>query len=299
MGPASPSLCGFLVLDKPAGLTSHACVARVRRAYGLRRVGHGGTLDPAVSGVLPVALGPATRLLPYLSGDKLYRGVVQLGIRTSTDDMEGEVLERSPWGELERGRVESALAAFRGTILQRPPLVSAVHVDGERAYVRARRGESPVLAARQVTVQRLELLDLDPRQGRIELEVQCSAGTYIRSLARDLGEALGCGAALARLRRHAALGFGLERAVPLERLEEDPLPPLIDPLEALPHLARHRLGAEQLRAWRCGRSLSPPEGAFEAGSPVAVVGPDGILAGIARADPDGLLRPRLVFDAAG
>jgi tRNA pseudouridine55 synthase len=299
MGPASPSLCGFLVLDKPAGLTSHACVARVRRAYGLRRVGHGGTLDPAVSGVLPIALGPATRLLPYLIGDKLYRGVVQLGVRTSTDDLEGEVMERAGWGELDRPAVEAALAAFRGTILQRPPLVSAVHVDGERAYVRARRGEQPLLAARQVTIDRLELLDLDPQQGRIELEVQCSAGTYIRSLARDLGEALGCGAALAQLRRRAALGFGLEQAVPLERLDGDPLPQLIDPLEALPHLARHRLGAEQVQAWRCGRSLTPPPGGFPAGRPVAVVGPDGILAGIARAEPDGLLRPRLVFDAAG
>ncbi len=299
MGPASPSLCGFLVLDKPAGLTSHGCVARVRRAYGLRRVGHGGTLDPAVSGVLPVALGPATRLLPYLTGDKHYRGVVQLGVRTSTDDLEGEVLARSDWGTIDRPAVEAALAAFRGTILQRPPLVSAVHVDGERAYVRARRGEQPLLAARQVTIGRLELLELDLKQGRIEIDVECSAGTYIRSLARDLGEALGCGAALARLRRHGALGFGLEQAVPLERLEEIPLPPLIDPLEALSHLARHRLETDQLRAWRCGRSLTPAADGFEAGSPVAVVGPDGILAGIARAEPDGLLRPRLVFDAAG
>ena len=184
-------LCGFLVLDKPAGLTSHACVSQVRRAFGLKRVGHGGTLDPAVTGVLPIALGPATRLLPYLSGEKAYRGVIQLGLTTSSDDLEGEPLQQRSVPALSLEQLEQELAAFRGCINQRPPQVSAVHVNGERAYARARRGEQLELPPRAVTIHALELLGWDAGSGRVELSVRCSAGTYIRSLARDLGERLG------------------------------------------------------------------------------------------------------------
>jgi tRNA pseudouridine55 synthase len=312
------ALCGFLVIDKPAGPTSHGCVAAVRRAYGLKRVGHGGTLDPAVTGVLPIALGPATRLLPYLRGDKLYRAVVQLGVRTSSDDLEGDVLERRSPPVLDTGALEEALAGFRGEILQRPPAVSAVHVGGERAYARARRGELVELPPRPVTIHSLQLLGWDPAEARLELEVRCSAGTYIRSLARDLGEHLGCGAALARLRRTETLGFDLSTAVNLERLASGPRPPLLNPLLALSHLERRQLLAEELPSWRCGRALplravarsiaevlGTPASAGPAGSDTseapayAILNPDGSLAGIARLDPAGLLRPRLVFDAAG
>ena len=340
LSPASAecptALCGFLVIDKPAGPTSHGCVAAVRRAYGLKRVGHGGTLDPAVTGVLPIALGPATRLLPYLRGDKLYRAVVQLGLRTSSDDLEGDVLERRSPPALDTAALEEALAGFRGEILQRPPAVSAVHVGGERAYARARRGEVVELPPRPVTIHSLLLLGWDSAEARAELEVRCSAGTYIRSLARDLGEHLGCGAALARLRRTETLGFDLSTAVDLERLASGPLPPLLDPLLALGHLERRQLLAEELPSWRCGRALplragaadqagsdpaialveagparsiaevlGTPASAGPAGSDTpetpayAILNPDGSLAGIARLDPAGLLRPRLVFDAAG
>jgi tRNA pseudouridine55 synthase len=286
------------VLDKPPGLTSHDAVARVRRAYGLRRVGHGGTLDPAVTGVLPIAVGPATRLLPYLSGDKAYRGTVQLGLCTATDDLEGQVLEQAPVPALGSEELERVLAPFRGEILQVPPQVSAVHVDGQRAHARVRAGERLELRARPVVIHSLELLDWDPASGRLELELRCSAGTYVRALARDLGAALGCGGALASLRRTAALGFGLHQAIPLERLATSPPPPLLDPLEVLVDLPRQRLDPAQLASWRCGRSLPRtveplPDGA------VAVLTPDGNLAGIAHADGGGLLLPRLVFDAAG
>lgn len=286
------------MLDKPAGLTSHDGVARVRRAYGLRRVGHGGTLDPAVTGVLPIALGPATRLLPYLPGDKTYRGTIQLGVRTGTDDLEGEVIERSAVPPLDPVALERALERFRGEILQVPPQVSAVHVGGQRAYARVRAGEQPALAARPVRIHGLDLLGWDAGTGRLELELRCSAGTYVRALARDLGDALGCGGALACLRRTAALGFGLHQAISMERLACGPLPRLLDPLEVLVDLPRQRLDPTQLSPWRCGRSLPRtveqlPEGA------VAVLTPDGNLAGIARADGKGLLLPRLVFDAAG
>ncbi len=295
--------CGFLVLDKPAGLSSHGCVARVRRAYGLKRVGHGGTLDPAVTGVLPIALGPATRLLPYLSGDKTYRGVVQLGLITSTDDLEGEVLEQRSVPALQTSDLEAALAAFRGPIAQRPPAVSAVHVNGQRAYALARAGEAVELPPRPVTIHRLELLAWHPASGQLELEVHCSAGTYIRSLARDLGEALGCGGSLHSLRRTGALGFSLEQSVPLERLAAErlalePLPPLIDPLQALAHLPQHHLDPEAMAGWRCGRPQSCPS-TWRAETAVVVVTPDGNLAGMARVTDPGLLQPRLVLDAAG
>jgi tRNA pseudouridine55 synthase len=290
--------CGFLVLDKPAGLTSHGCVSRVRRAYGLKRVGHGGTLDPAVTGVLPIALGPATRLLPYLEGDKTYRGVVQLGVRTVSDDLEGEVISHAAVPALQAADLTAALTGFRGAIQQVPPQVSAVHVDGVRAYARVRQGEQLDLAARAVTIHRLELLGWDGESARLELLVRCSAGTYIRALARDLGDVLGCGGALASLRRTEALGFGLEQAVPLGALDQAPLPALLDPLAALAHLPRRQLDAGELEGWRCGRALSHTL-PLKAGDPVAVLGPDGNLAGMARAQDIGQLQPKLVFNAAG
>jgi tRNA pseudouridine55 synthase len=297
--------CGFLVLDKPAGLSSHACVARVRRAYGLKRVGHGGTLDPAVTGVLPIALGPATRLLPYLGGDKAYRGVVQLGVRTSTDDLEGDVLERRPVPALSVAELEAALAPFRGAIAQVPPQVSAVHVEGERAYARVRRGESLELVARPITIHNLELLGWDVASGQLELELRCSAGTYVRALARDLGASLGCGGALARLRRTEALGFTLAQALPLEALDAArehgaPPPPLLDPLAPLDHLSRHQLSPEEQAGWRCGRAPQLPAhlATLAPDTPVMVLDPDGNLAGMARAT-EGVLQPKLVLAAAG
>jgi len=289
---------GFLVLDKPAGLTSHDCVSRVRRAYGLRRVGHGGTLDPAVTGVLPIALGAATRLLPYLPGGKSYRGLIQLGVRTASDDLQGEILERRPVPPLDPAALERALEPFRGEILQRPPAVSAVHVDGQRAHVRARRGEVLDLPPRPVTIAALELLGWDARAGQLELDIACSAGTYIRALARDLGEALGCGGALASLRRTAALGFRLDQACAIEALTQQPLPSLRDPREALDHLPQRRLDEAEWPLWRCGRRLAEVS-RLPAEQAVLILDPDGALAGIARSDGQGQLQPRLVLDPAG
>ena len=286
---------GFVVIDKPAGLTSHSCVSRLRRCYGLKRVGHGGTLDPAVTGVLPIALGPATRLLPYLPGEKTYRGVIQLGRVTSSDDLEGELLRQAPWPDLQIEDLEIALNRFRGPIQQRPPQVSAVHVDGERAHARARRGEQMDLPPRPVTIHRLQLLHWDTSQGQLTLEVHCSAGTYIRSLARDLGEQLGCGGCLAQLRRTQALGFSESQAQALPETDVTPPPPL-SPLLALEHLPRRQLSANEETDWRCGRRLSLEPGPGDA---VVVCNADGSMAGIGLRQEGDQLQPKVVFDARG
>ena len=294
---------GFVVIDKPAGLTSHACVSRMRRSYGLRRVGHGGTLDPAVTGVLPIALGTATRLLPYLPGEKTYRGVIQLGTRSSSDDLQGEILETHPWPELTHQACLEALAPFQGTIQQHPPQVSAVHVDGERAHARARRGESMDLPAKTVTIERLDLLDWDPRSGRLRIEVHCTAGTYIRALARDLGENLGCGGCLATLTRTQALGFHLAQAHPLPESDGNTdLPEPLSPLTALQTLPKRTLTVSETIDWRCGRRLGQGESletSLKNGDAVVVCNADGSIAGMGLAEANQQLRPKVVFDAAG
>ena len=294
---------GFAVIDKPAGLTSHACVARIRRVLGTRRVGHGGTLDPAVTGVLPIAVGQATRLLPYLPGDKTYRGVIQLGVTTGTDDLQGEVLSHKPLPELlDRISLEQALSAFRGSIRQRPPQVSAVHVDGERAHARARRGEVMDLPARTVTLHRLELLDWDPAQAHLEVEVHCTAGTYIRSLARDLGEALGCGGALAQLRRVQALGFSVDQAVPLPEAPDEVGAGslmLLRPELALPHLPQRTLNASEQEDWSCGRRLAAEPHGTPPADAVVVLSEAGRMLGLGLQDGDGGLKPKVVFEARG
>ena len=297
--------CGFVVIDKPAGLTSHTCVSRLRRCFGLKRVGHGGTLDPAVTGVLPIALGAATRLLPYLPGEKTYRGRVQLGRTTSSDDLEGNLLTTRPWPQLSRDDLERSLEHFRGPIQQRPPQVSAVHVDGVRAHERARRGEEMQLPPRPVTIHRLELLSWEASSGQLELEVHCSAGTYIRSLARDLGEQLGCGGCLASLRRTQALGFEIDQAVALpdwpEAGEQDSItkPPLMAPQQALHHLAHYHATSQQNDDWRCGRRLTLPPELGEPGDPVVVLSDADQMLGLGLLESGGQLRPKVVFDARG
>tara|TARA_B100002051_G_scaffold276262_1_gene323542 strand:- start:3117 stop:3992 length:876 start_codon:yes stop_codon:yes gene_type:complete len=286
---------GFVVIDKPAGLTSHACVSRLRRCYGIKRVGHGGTLDPSVTGVLPIALGPATRLLPYLPGDKTYRGVIQLGTTTNSDDLQGDILQTKPHPTLNWMELETALDRFRGPITQRPPQVSAVHINGERAHVRARRGEVMTIPARSVHIHRLQLLQWDIQTGQLELEVHCSAGTYIRSLARDLGETLACGGCLASLRRTQALGFEEHQARPLPELKDTPPTPM-SPLGALRHLPSRQLNATEEIDWRCGRRV--PLEKIEAET-VIVLNTNGTMAGIGLHQGDKQLQPKVVFDAAG
>ena len=229
---------GVLVVDKPAGMTSHDVVDRVRRIARTRRVGHTGTLDPAATGVLVLCLGRATRLVTALqAGTKAYAAVAHLGVTTSSEDLDGEVLTRTSAAHLDEDTVCGALGAFQGEIDQVPPMVSAIRIDGERLHERARRGEVVDRPPRRVVIESIMLDRFTPGEtAEVAFLVACSAGTYVRSIARDLGERLGVGGALASLRRVANGPFSAAEAVDLAELEKDPAmlaERLLTPLDAL------------------------------------------------------------------
>lgn len=210
---------GILNIDKPGGMTSHDVIQRIRRLTRIRRVGHAGTLDPLATGVLLVCVGRAARLVEYLVGhDKVYETAVRLGQTTNTYDAEGEVVRERPFAHVTPGQIEQTLTQFRGSIQQKPPLYSAIKKEGRPLYKLARAGIKVDLPPRDVTVYALELLAVDLPQ--IRLHVACSSGTYVRSLAYDLGEALGCGGHVMELRRTAVDDFTVATAVPLDDLTE-------------------------------------------------------------------------------
>jgi len=297
---------GILIVDKPVGPTSHDIVALVRRLAATKRVGHGGTLDPFAGGVLPVFLGRATRMLEYHLGDpKSYRATVCFGASSTTDDLDGELTPLDQPAP-DRATVEAALEAFRGRITQVPPAYSAIKVAGRRAYALARAGEPPVLAPRQVTIERLELVawdDTDPARPIATIEVDCSAGTYIRALARDLGRAVGSAAYLGGLVRTASGPFRLAEAHPLEEIRAaaaagpDALAALLlradAGLEAWPALT---LAPHELAAIAQGRLVRPAAGLPVAppGTRFRVLDGEGRLAAIAVVR-DGRLAPEKVF----
>jgi tRNA pseudouridine55 synthase len=253
---AAPS--GLVVVDKPAGLTSHDVVARGRRLAGTRKVGHAGTLDPMATGVLVLGVGRATRLLGHLTlTEKCYDATVRLGAATSTDDAEGEPVSTTPAAHLTEDEVRAAAHTFVGGILQRPSSVSAIKVDGKRAYARVRSGEEVELAPRPVTVHDLAVhgIRVGDAHVDVDLTVRCSSGTYVRAIARDLGELLGVGGHLTSLRRTAVGPFTLGDAHTLEALAEDLH--LVDLSDAARRcFPAHRLDAEQARDVGYGRSLS-------------------------------------------
>ncbi len=213
---------GFLVVDKEPGMTSHDVVAIARRALGTRKVGHAGTLDPMATGVLVLGFNNGTRLLQYITdGDKSYQATVVLGTSTVTDDFEGEVISTADASSITDEQINAVLDTMRGTFMQRPSSVSAVKVDGERAYDRVRAGETVVLASREVTISQLDVLEIRHLDQRIEIdiEVTCSAGTYIRSIARDCGDALKVGGHLSSLRRTRVTGFTTSGAASIAGLK--------------------------------------------------------------------------------
>jgi tRNA pseudouridine55 synthase len=281
---------GLVVVDKPGGLTSHDVVARVRRLAGTRKVGHAGTLDPMATGVLVVGVGRATRLLGHLMlTEKAYDATVRLGVTTTTDDAEGEVVATADTDGLDEPRVREAFAALTGDLEQVPSAVSAVKVAGKRAYARVREGEDVQLDPRRVTVH--ELLVREVRGDEVDLSLRCSSGTYVRAIARDAGAALGVGGHLTALRRTAVGPFGLDRARTLEQLAEDfAVVPIAEAARAsFPALD---LDEHQAADVRVGRKLAL---ALPEGGPVAVFAPDGeFLALYEQAGPD-LARAVAVF----
>lgn len=209
---------GILLIDKPAEWTSHDAVAKSRGILGQPRIGHTGTLDPAATGLLVLCAGQATRLVEFMSGhDKDYEGEIRLGVSTETDDAEGDVLQQRPVPPLASLDLESIAADFRGEIQQVPPAYSAVKIGGQRAYAMARRGQDVQLEPRTVRIDRLELEPVEP--DGLQIRISCGAGTYVRSLARDIGEAIGCGAHLASLRRTRVGAFRVGEAVTMDQLQ--------------------------------------------------------------------------------
>lgn len=292
-------LDGILLIDKPAGWTSHDVVARVRKVTGQRRIGHTGTLDPMATGLLVLCLGAATRLVEYMMGHgKRYTGMVKLGTVTTTDDAEGEPLERRPVPPLDDAELERAVEPLRGRILQRPPAFSALKVGGQRAYRLARRGEGPELAPREVVIHRFEALR---RNGEaVEIDVTCSSGTYIRSLARDLGEALGCGGHLAALRREASGPFRIDDAMTLEAVEAAVMDGGIESLllpadEALLGFDAALLGAAGASAFARGQSWRTASWRNLGSEAIRVYSSSGAFVGVGILSNSGEIRPRKVI----
>lgn len=285
------SLDGLLLLDKPAGPTSFEVVRRVRRAVKVKKAGHLGTLDPFATGLLPLALGAATRLAPFLEGlDKTYLAEMELGRETDTQDLTGRVVAEHPVAVSE-AEIRAQAARFVGEIEQVPPLYSALRHQGRRLYELARRGIAVEVRPRKVTIHRLEVQEI--RLPRVILLVTCSKGTYIRTLAHDLGRALGCGAHLAALRRLAVGPFRVEEALPLAEVTRNPelarerLIPLADCLPFMPALSVAPAEAARLAQ---GQSLVRPLTEARPGERVRLLA-DGRLLAVAewRRDPRGLL----------
>jgi tRNA pseudouridine55 synthase len=286
---------GVLVVAKPAGPTSHDVVALVRRLAGTRRIGHGGTLDPFASGVLPLFLGGATRVVEYhLGDDKAYRATVCFGATSTTDDLDGELTPVEGAGPA-RDSVEAALRAMLGFQLQRPPMYSAIQVGGRRAYAMARAGETVQLPLRRVELQALDLAEwdaTDPARPIAIVDVRSSAGTYVRALARDLGERLGSGAYLGALVRSASGPFRLEDACTLDQIREAAasdgpegvkrlLLPIDTGLDAMPAVA---LTETEIADAAQGRFVRPAAGVTTAEEGVAVrlLDASGVIVGLGR-----------------
>jgi len=277
-------------------MTSHDVVAIARRALGTRKVGHAGTLDPMATGILVLGFNNGTRLLQYITdGDKTYQATMVLGIATVTDDKEGEIISQGDVSGITDAQIEAELAKMRGPIMQRPSSVSAVKVDGERAYDRVRAGEVVELAAREVTISQLDILEIRHLDATIEVDVEvtCSAGTYIRSIARDCGSALGVGGHLSSLRRSRVAGFNLDQAISLSQLKNGEFTPL-----AMSDIARatfklRELALDERQELSFGRALSNnPTDEIYAG-----MSGDGELIALL-ANKDGLAKPIAVFAAA-
>ncbi|MCU0550124.1 MAG: tRNA pseudouridine(55) synthase TruB [Leptolyngbya sp. Prado105] len=278
---------GFLNLNKPFGFTSHDCVAKVRKILGTKKVGHAGTLDPAATGVLPIAVGRATRLLQYLHHDKAYHATIRFGMTTATDDLEGAILTQQRAPHLSLETVQAKLARFQGMIEQIPPNYSAIQIDGKRLYDLAREGKPIDVPARTIEIYSLQILEW--RAGEfpeLDLEIACGSGTYIRSVARDLGAELGTGATLAKLLRTESNGFLLRDSLSIEELPA----PLMESEQAVLHLPEVNLDEITARRWCQGQKI-----ALNLEARIVRVKCDRFL-GIGEVREDGVLVPKMVYE---
>jgi len=250
---------GFLVINKDKGLTSHDCVNQIRKLLNIKKVGHTGTLDREVTGTLPIAIGSATRFIQYLPQGKTYLGKIKLGIKTNTDDIHGEIINQKDWPKITHDQLDKYLDHFRGIIKQIPPKVSSIHINGERAYQKAFNNEIFELAPREVKIDELILMKWDQRNGIIEIKIKCSAGTYIRSIARDLGKVLNSEGCLLLLKRISACGFHEKNSIKISDIEKDKnnieniIIPTISALEHIPTLVLHN--EEEINFWQTGRAV--------------------------------------------
>jgi len=290
---------GLVVVDKPSGCTSHDVVARLRKIYGQRRVGHAGTLDPDATGVLLVGLGRVTRLLRFLQETtKSYRADIRFGVATSTLDAAGEVLDRREM-PLTREQVEKATRCFVGDIEQVPPMVSAVKIDGRRLHELAREGKEVERPARKVHIDRIEIEEFEPGPYPLAtIAIDCGSGTYVRSLAADLGTTLGGCAHVETLRRLRVGGFGLDDARLLEAIEADPDGAVLTAAAAMRGLARVEVDAERARAVRHGMTF--PLGALgdHGEGPFSVVDAEGALLAVYERHGSGV-KPAVVVAGEG
>lgn len=253
------NLNGFLNLNKPPNFTSHDCVAKLRHLLNTKKIGHGGTLDPSATGVLPIAIGKATRLLQFLPREKAYQAKVKFGITTTTDDLEGEIIEEKSANNLTLEQIKPLLTNFLGKIEQIPPAYSAIKQGGQKLYQLARKGQVIALPMREVEIFAIDVNGWQPTEyPELELTIVCGAGTYIRAIARDLGQKLGCGATLASLKRTLSCGMNINFSLTFEQITEQiendnlTLIPLDSPLQNLPKI---NLESDKAKRWCQGQKI--------------------------------------------
>jgi len=301
---------GFLVINKDKGCTSHDCVKQIRKLLNTKKVGHTGTLDPEVTGTLPIAIGSATRFIQYLLDDKTYIGQIKLGIRTNTDDIHGEIINQKSWPKISDEKLDQYLNRFRGIIKQIPPKVSSVHVNGERAYKKSFRNEIFELAPREVKIDELTLMKWDQINGIIEIKIKCSAGTYIRAIARDLGEILNSEGCLLQLKRISACGFDEQNSIKISDIEKEKgnknsINFIIPTISALNHISTFILTLEeQINFWQTGRAIKidinylKKSKTFDYKKPIKVIDKRKKLLGIGFLNEDKTnINPKLVLNA--
>ncbi len=297
---------GFLVINKDKGCTSHDCVKQIRSLLNTKKVGHTGTLDPEVTGTLPIAIGSATRFIQYLPQGKTYLGKIKLGIGTSTDDIHGKIINQKDWPKITDKELDQYLNHFRGIIKQIPPKVSSVHVNGVRAYKKSFNNEIFELTPREVIVEDLTLMKWNQKKGIIEIKIQCSAGTYIRSIARDLGKILNSEGCLLQLKRISACGFHAKNSIKISDIEKNKNSNLIIPtISALNHISTLVLNKEEeINFWKTGRAINVDfnylnkNNTFDYKKPIKVIDKRKTLLGIGFFNKEQTnVNPKLVLNA--